>query len=51
MQAMNVPVTTWLVRLWDTRVDGISQATVEAKKPNNITSHPSSRQKMHNLRQ
>lgn len=32
MQAMNVPVTAWLVRLWDTRVDGFSLATVEAKK-------------------
>ena len=27
-----MPVTAWLVRLWDTRVDGISLATVEAKK-------------------
>lgn len=27
-----MPVTVWLVRLWDTRVDGISLATVEAKK-------------------
>lgn len=40
VKAAPFPVTKRLVRLWDTRVNGISQSEVETGKPSNITFHP-----------
>lgn len=40
-QAMKKTVTFWLVRLQDMDIHWISLTAVEAKKMNNITTHPS----------
>lgn len=50
-QVAKEPVLAWLVRLWDTGVDGIRLTAVETEKLSNVTSHSSLRQRLHGLRQ
>lgn len=48
-QVANEPVPAWLVRLWDTGVEGIRLTAVETEKLSDVTSHPSLRQRPHGL--
>ena len=47
---MKEPLEVWLVRLWHMEVDEVSLHAVKVKKLSNKTTHPSLKQKPHNLR-
>lgn len=50
-QKQGEPFAVWIVRPWDTGVDGILCPGEEVKWLASITSQPSLRQKLHNARQ